>query len=72
MRRAPVVLVGVDGEAAPIRIEGVVIDVLTHAGAEYLVLENADGRHRVRLDRIYRLCGPDQREIWRQQSDIRD
>ncbi|MCB1802736.1 MAG: hypothetical protein KDI82_13680 [Gammaproteobacteria bacterium] len=72
MRRAPVVLAGLDAEAGPVHVEGVVVDVLTQAGAEYLVLENADGHHRVRLDRIQSLRDPDRREIWRQQSGVRD
>lgn len=47
MRRQPVRLVLSDGETV-----GRVVDLVVHDGAEFLVLESADGRSEIRLDRI--------------------
>jgi len=44
---------GPDGEPNE-HIEGVVVDIETRSGAEYLVVRAAGGTQRVRLDR---LCG---------------
>lgn len=72
MRRAAVTLIGVDGAGAARNINGVVADVFTRDGAEYLRLENDQGAHDVRLDRIRALHDAGGGTIWRQEIGERD
>jgi transcriptional antiterminator Rof (Rho-off) len=44
------------------RIAGVVVDLETRGGAEYLVVRTADGTRRLRLDHLLSICA-DGRDI---------
>jgi transcriptional antiterminator Rof (Rho-off) len=54
-----------DGDGVE-RIEGVVVDLETRDGAEYLVLQTRDGPRRLRLDRLRDVFGGGRRIIPRQ------
>lgn len=52
MRRTRVALTRVDDTGSQERLEGFVVDTSIHDGAEFLVLEVAQRRMEIRLDRI--------------------
>jgi transcriptional antiterminator Rof (Rho-off) len=52
MRRARVALTQVDDTGGRQCLEGNVVDTSVHDGGEFVVLEMAEGRLEVRLDRI--------------------
>lgn len=70
MRRTAVTVRASDDSGGELLLDGVVADVLTHGGAEYLVLREADGGlHRVRLDRLVALYDADGAPVWRQKNN---
>ena len=70
MRRTPVELrARAESREGEVFICGEVLDVLTRAGAEYLVLHRPGGNPvSVRLDRLLSLSAPDGGVLWRQKS----
>jgi len=70
MHRRPVEVEAVDESGAPSRLNGVVVDVLTHDRAEYLLLQiSGIETVELRLDRLRRIREPDGPVLWRQESD---
>jgi Rho-binding antiterminator len=68
MRGTPVTVAACDESGAALRREGVVDDVLTRDGAEYLMVRDARGEElAVRLDRLQALFGRDGGLLWRQE-----
>ena len=72
MRRVPVTLEGVDEQGEACRLQGVVCDVVTRDGGEYLVLACADRRVSTRLDRISVLLGGHDDVLWCQKNGNHD
>lgn len=69
MRRARVVARSGPPKGTVSIVEGVVCDVLTRDGAEYLILhDQADRECSIRLDRLLSLSAPDGEPIWRQKN----
>ena len=67
MRRVEVTVESEDEGGALIRIDGRVVDVLTRAGAEYLIVtDSKDEPVSLRLDRIRQISQGDGQIIWRQ------
>lgn len=75
MRRSRVTLVARGKGGVGVTHGGVVVDVLTRGGAEYLVLESVSGQAAealsIRLDRLLEIRDMDGFTVWRQQSDDR-
>lgn len=75
MRRSRVTLDARGDGGEGVTHTGVVVDVLTRSGAEYLVLEPVPGRTgetlSIRLDRLLEIRDVDGATVWRQQSDDR-
>lgn len=69
MRRARVSVRWLPPGEAGQTTQGVVIDVLTRAGAEYLVLLGPEGNESsIRLDRLLSLSAPGGGLLWRQKN----
>jgi transcriptional antiterminator Rof (Rho-off) len=67
MRRAAVTARSTDENGAQSLIEGVVSDVITRGGAEYLVLRGVDREATsIRLDRLQAVYDAAGLEVWRQ------
>ena len=70
MRRAAVTARASDAAGGVSLLEGVVADVTTRSGAEYLILHDAAGeRLAVRLDRLLELRDGAGHRLWRQKID---
>lgn len=66
MHREPVRLEDADGVH-----ELCLVDVITHAGAEYLVTQDDRGQHRrIRLDHLRRIVGRRDGVVWCQASSV--
>lgn len=66
-RRSVVARVRAADEAdGQVRLAGRVIDILTHNGAEFLVLEQAGERLQLRLDRLLEVADETGALYWRQ------
>lgn len=72
MRHAKVTVEADSGEGRPVTHSGIVVDVLTRAGAEFLVLESAGERVDLRLDRLLAIRGANGTVVWRQEFDKRN
>jgi len=69
MRRTPVVARVLPGSESGFSTEGVVCDVLSRNGAEYLILlDQSAGELSIRLDHLFSLSSPDGSLIWRQKN----
>jgi transcriptional antiterminator Rof (Rho-off) len=69
MRRTRVIVESRQPEGNVSVVEGVVSDVLTREGAEYLILRDPAGEgFSIRLDRLLSLSGPQGGAIWRQKT----
>jgi transcriptional antiterminator Rof (Rho-off) len=70
MRRAAVTARAGDAAGGICLLEGVVADVTTRSGAEYLILQDATGKGLVvRLDRLLELRDGAGHRLWRQKID---
>ncbi len=67
MRQAEVSLEAESEDAGTVNVDGIVTDVVTRGGAEYLVITNSTGQPvSLRLDRIRYISQGNGQVIWRQ------
>lgn len=66
LERLDVIVDYVDERGDAVSLSGVVIDMHSRNGAEFLVLEGAGQRVDLRLDRLREICRPNGESLWRQ------